>query len=152
MHCWGYELDQQIHDNMLEQNYQKLKKVIQHAVPEIMELKFGCEVVCPSFLGKQMKFRYAGKKHTGGMELWSLITDTVNNEKVIANDELKYEVLGRPIRLADVVFAMGLEKFNTLDTQTLKRKSDILHLWNFQDDNLDHQNDDCKEFLINLLV
>jgi hypothetical protein len=111
--------------------YQQLKEVIQKANPEIMELKFGCEV--------------EGYK----------------------------SVIGRPIRLTDVLIALNLRRdthmkdwfaVNTYGLFLENKVKEItarpyahpmisaLYSWNLKDDNLDHQSEECKEFLTNLLI
>ncbi|HZU32743.1 MAG TPA: hypothetical protein VFB79_16620 [Candidatus Angelobacter sp.] len=77
-------------------------------------------------------------------------------------------IKGRPIRLADVLLTAGDELavvgsqsgmacFLTWHPNTIKPKvgkwiNDENILWSLKDDNLDNQSDECKEFLINLLV
>lgn len=55
----------------------------------------------------------------------------------------------RPIRLADVLLKMStyweFDKY-------LDNRVKLLELWSFRDDNLDHQEDETKQFLIDLLV
>lgn len=137
-------------------NIDNLKKKIQEANPSILELNFGCEfrmgdnpynhrmldyispgifiVWYPGFGTKQI--------------LWSTFT-----------------ILGRPIRLADVLVAM--QKLSDRDENrhhVINRLGEFLLYvkgypgmvvkpkWNLLDDNLDHQSDECKQFLIDLLT
>lgn len=70
---------------MEDDKLQKLTKAIQKAVPEIMELKFGCRILT-----------------TRGKELF------VSNENIdiIKSFDTEIEILGRPITLEDVLVAM----------------------------------------------
>jgi len=63
-------------------------------------------------------------------------------------------VKGRPIRLADVLLAIQefVGDLRDSDNGVSARALDVLLLWNLSDDALDHQSDECKEFLIGLLV
>ncbi len=59
------------------------------------------------------------------------------------------KILGRPIRLADVLLAEMNKNGDYRDTFAFEQ---ITQLWNLKDDNLDHQSDKTKQFLIDLLV
>ena len=58
----------------------------------------------------------------------------------------------QPTRLADVLLAMN--KLDEIAIETLVGFLDQENkwAWNLKDDNLDHQSDECKDFLIKLLV
>jgi hypothetical protein len=61
----------------------------------------------------------------------------------------------RPIRLADVLLVVHKKVFGkheTVSLPTAKPLLDVVMEWNLKDDNLDHQSDECKQFLIGLLV
>ena len=137
-------------------NIQKLKKVIQEANPEIMELKFGCEVIRRKsdkekqcFISDYYEDRN-GKRITlrgEGGNVYEIM------EIVFKRD---FKILGRPIRLADVLLA--LKKLEPNHFQEAIRdliigkdiKGKIVY-WNLKKD-FDNQSDECKEFLIKLLV
>jgi len=58
----------------------------------------------------------------------------------------------RTIRLADVLLAYAKKQ---KDRGEMKRREDwvdINNLWDFKDDNLDHQSDETKKFLEDLLI
>ena len=72
--------------------------------------------------------------------------------------EKDVEILGRPIRLADVLLA-DMKRVDDKCAEKDCRKKEypigalkILSKWDLKDDNLDHQSEECKQFLINLLV
>lgn len=126
------------------ENYDKLKQIIQAANPEIMELKFGCKVKFG-----QPKHSYFGKgiilnKNYAGN--W-LIKTEVDTTTTIPDKEIK-RILGRPIRLADVLLA----SFNTKEAYPENGVLIIVSKWNLSDDNLDHQSEETKQFLIDLLT
>jgi len=128
-------------------NYNKLVKVIQAASPEIMELKLGCEVMVRGI-----------REDNPGCENDVVIDGRIDKDNRIG---LGYfgqvpiegcEILGRPIRLADVLLA----------AEYTKRYDDIINellyshqrgtMWNLKDNSLDNQSDETKQFLIDLLV
>ena len=120
-------------------NYEKLKKVIQEAVPEIMKLKFGCEIyVHYNVEGRIGKRILIAKPAKSGFAPWL-------SGAVQTKNEGNYRIIGRPIRLADVLMA----------TQKGAKHiyiNDVVDNWNLKDNNLDHQSDETKELLIKLLV
>ena len=140
-------------------NYNKLVKVIQAASPEIMELKLGCEVMVRGI-----------REDNPGCENDVVIDGRIDKDNRIG---LGYfgqvpiegcEILGRPIRLADVLMA-----YNEIhDSMSAKRfaiyfngqvvywdddeKAHLECVWNLKDNSLDNQSDETKQFLIDLLV
>jgi hypothetical protein len=126
-------------------NYEQLKKVIQEANPEIMELKFGCEVI---YEEKKCKYLH----HVEG---WFDVLLPPNYDKgILQVTNPKLKILGRPIRLADVLLALDelLVKENSGNRGRTERTMQILDYWNLKDDNLDHQSEETKQFLIDLLT
>ena len=164
-------------------NYNKLKEVIQKANPEIMELKFGCEVNVPLIAkrtgSKEYKGTIAGYNGTsyliqfGGHKMIEQgIEDTTEenfhsifSEKLVRDKTKLYkcnawkleklEILGRPIRLADVLLVLNKDlRLKKLSWFLLNKKEfeKIDVRWSLRQDNLDNQSDEVKEFLIKLLV
>lgn len=136
---------------------EELKKVIQTANPEIMELKFGCAV--------------SGQGIDRGLvidrtEPGTVVRVEVGNykvEEIVKADWLHtMKILGRPIRLADVLLAYH-KKFLPKEDLMLKAVVDhvlnkihkdmwsIVANWNLLDDNLDHQSEQTINFLWGLL-
>lgn len=140
------------------ENYQKLKEVIQAANPEIMELKFGCEVQRDEeVLTFISDYYFEGI----GDRQWKKVTlrgEAGNVFEMAEMDLSKYKVLGRPIRLADVLLAMIAETDRQTTNKEIRKMNysqrtlKILAKWNLKDDNLDHHSDEIKQFLIDLLV
>ncbi len=136
-------------------NIQKLKKVIQEANPEIMELKFGCEFKYQDRLHRIVQ-KIKGNMYLGGDgKIWSYEMLT----------QAKYlEILGRPIRLADVLLALEEQvKINMRDSKRevellsnnmeylWAETKNIIKYWNLKKD-FDNQSDKCKELLVKILL
>jgi len=134
---------------MTPQKLEELKNKIQEANPEIMELKFGCEVEgFNSIRGIIVRINlYVNESNTYSI-FWEDDTLTMQSSIGIT------KILGRPIRLADVLLAIlgpfdkprlsagwqGLEAFMT----------PYIH-WNLRDDNLNNQSPQTQEFIFNLI-
>ena len=79
-------------------NIDKLKQVIQKANPSIREVKFGCEVKYPDYSNRVQVIEKDEDK------IWVREADKDNCfGKVEKVDTDEIEILGRPIRLADVL-------------------------------------------------
>jgi hypothetical protein len=130
------------HQNKL----QKVREKIIEAVPEIMELKFGCRV--SGIIAKYTSFpkeiigTYIGK--VPNHEL--LIADEDNTLRYIYPKDLK--ILGRDIRLADVL--RTLRKI-WVEDNLKKSWNDTMSLlilnYNLEKDNLGDQNEETISFL-----
>jgi hypothetical protein len=148
--------------------YDQLKKVIQAANPEIMEPKLGCKVQSldnSKFPKADWTAIQLSKNHFGrGYDELCVSSP----EFGVAGYDIKgFEILGRPIRLADVLSALQESNKETdllnppkrMHGGVLKVEGGMLYMrhgnpvkWNLKDDNLDHQSEETKQFLINLLV
>lgn len=140
-----------------QEKYEQLKKVIQTANPEIMELKFGCEVKI-FVIGIEKITAPDWSRFHDKEEWWETAGGFAFNAK---GDE--YEILGRPIRLADVLLAFQKNKISgarisidedgsfAIDNGNIRMNHPNAR-WNLKDDNLDHQSDETKQFLIDLLT
>ena len=138
------------------ENYEKLIEVIQQANPEIMELKFGCQIGN----SKNIPLMYVGKSN--GQHALALKKN--REDAMLLVDNLNAPILGRPIRLADVLLAIAEKDKRLLLTRVepitilkggykaTNMEYLIFVLLNLKDDNLDHQSDETKQFLIDLLV
>lgn len=150
---------------MTIENYQALKEVIQKANPEIMELKFGCEVLLkdfekdfPNYVGI-----YAGRRWNKEIDKEvDLVVHKKSGHRHLVQMDKKYEILGRPIRLADVLLAIDQKYsdgnirfvsdggyFWNWDLETSPNEYGAI--WNLKDDNLDNQSEETKSFLYELL-
>ena len=91
-----------------------------------------------------------------------LVRDKTKLDKCNAWKLEKLEILGRPIRLADVLLVLNKDKNNMFNVLImpdgnfgcfgLGKFRDRQFGWNLKDDNLDNQSDEVKKFLIKLLV
>lgn len=170
---------------MDEKKYAELKKVIIAAVPSIMELKHGCYfrwngdtwfVNCERCDDK-FTFAYSC---TGDAHSWpdalQVTEKTAWNYKYknfSKEDQREIEILGRPIRLADVLISIQNKKnykngacesrwqenrinvvcgepFPCEKHDNVSKK--MLSMWNLLDDSLNNQSDACKEFLYDILI
>lgn len=145
--------------------YQQLKEIIQEANPEIMELKFGCEVELQNYKNPLRIILWEE-----GIDYGVVSLNARDGENQSFQKKHIIKILGRPIRLADVLLAIKNRKMQNVEldiyitkngySQTeeirFKYHCDLndyrLAIWNLKDDNLDHQSDTTKKFLIELLV
>ena len=140
-------------------NIDKLKKVIQEANPEIMELKHGCKVI------------YADEMSEPSEVLLGMYEMNFENTKVLNpynqdDSGNLIEILGRPIRLADVLLAINKNHDNWHDEDyglislELEENSESVEFktnemgyakWNLKKD-FDNQSDELQRLLTKLLV
>lgn len=127
-----------------------IKQRIIELVPEIMELKFGCQV-----LFKDIVFNYVCRGKEGRSPTLMLITpDGERATVVIAEmEKMKYEILGRPIQLADVLLA--LQSQTKWDVFVMKNGNIVAMgessvRWNLLE-TYDNQTQDVKNFIGRLL-
>lgn len=117
-------------------NLDKIKEACIKANPEIMELKVGCEVMYGDDLKEPCKV-------------------TLGNPYIVENNEVfnpwnrddtsdLFEILGRPIRLADVLLVI-------FQAQQQRETVKIVLFWNLKDDNLEHQSEETLAFIASLL-
>ncbi len=132
-------------------NIDKLKKVIQEANPEIMELKEGCyfsgEGVSNGLIVRMISrspLGFVAEYHHKGFGI-------VYKELGIR----KIEIHGRDIRLADVLLAIiktcppAFSQEVCLGTEGAIK---VIAIWSLKDNNLDNQSDELYKLLIKLLV
>ena len=154
-------------------NYNKLVKVIQEANPEIMELKMGCLVEYEIYTGcmcgqcintteirKLTIIKFKDESHFGyekefikerGYE--RSYYETVEGKDI--RKSLFKKILGRPIRLADVLLAINsgalIDRCGIFYDVISLKPLNIGRAWILGKD-LDNQSDETKQFLIDLLV
>lgn len=115
-------------------------KKIQEAVPEIMELKFGCVVIYrPPGTDGGCRVRFTALSDHGDI---GYFTPSVNGNSAERVDQLF--ILGRPIRLADVLVALDGEREAKVEL-VRDDKWDCIH------DDLTMQNDELIEWLYEVL-
>lgn len=118
-----------------------IKEKVIEAVPEIMELKFGC-----AWKDNQADWVY--------VERFSITTSQKGGWTSVPPDP--EQILGRPITLADVLLTIAFGKtvgFIRTDTGLIEidqNPSELLSLWNLKE-NLENQSEETIEFLYNLI-
>ena len=137
---------------------EKINKIRSECIkvnPEIVELKFGC-LVNPDVDSIQFVLMDC----IGGTKVIEIINDedvtVFGNPKLV---EVK-KVVGRDIRLADVLYMLdssGMiignstcsegEIISLDESETLR----IIGNWNLLDDNLEHQSEECIDFIYQLI-
>ena len=128
----------------LEQLSEKIKK----AVPEIMELKFGCQVKVnyPEYeegVGESQVyhqpsnsviFKIADEDYVRNNDYEEFVGDFRNFDKnyIGTIEDYSFEVLGRPISLEDVLMALEMklyEEFGIEDINNTSEEVGILKVW-----------------------
>lgn len=134
----------------MERNkYTQLKQAIQVANPDILALAFGCEVWIHLRNTKDL-FPTRIIDYLPAVNL--LYYDAGKELKTCTQEEV-YIVLGRPIRLADVLLAQELpDKRGQTELENALNCYRFLQRWNLHDDNLEHQSEEVKDLLYRLLV
>ena len=139
----------------IKEKLQQLKEIISKSNPEILELKFGCEVEVENgkrfFITEmpEIYFRQDGDL----MEILEYPT----SPDAEANIYTITKILGRPISLADVCLAYLRKRENELwdwEKKKVRRETyfeDIVGKWDLEDDNLVNQDSETINFLWELL-
>lgn len=139
-----------------QSQYSELKNKIVEAVPEIMELKFGCEAV---FIPDN------GGASANAIIAWIQDDNFVTDNVLVDSGEYTlHKIIGRPIRLADVLRALQEAPYEKdypfielnptyygKDEMRISYKRDGACLWDLSKDSLDDQSDETKQFLYDLL-
>lgn len=139
---------------MPQENLTTIREACIKANPEIMELKFGCEVMYGDDVQEPRRVTIGNPY-------------AVENNKVFNpwnRDDTSdlFEILGRPIRLADVLLAIK-NMLIVVDAEghfyrcemklsdKVPKIGKYLGEWNLRDDNLEHQTPETIAFIANLL-
>lgn len=126
----------------MENKLQKLKEVIWKANPEIMELKFGCEVVAGNELHNVIKKpNYFGKE-----EMTTICGQMIRDWKVLPE---KAQILGRKITLFDYLVLLKKVGYNSTE-EWLKVLGRVVDIWEYN--YLDELPEETVNFLHSLLV
>lgn len=125
-------------------NYEKIKRAVIKAVPEVMELKFGCKVqthIYPSYPIELTVFRKEYK--TGVVSC----LDKENELCYLSENDI--EILGRPITLADVLIVVRKVGYDSTE-EWQWTLSNILDSWNLTK-TLEDQSEKTLEFLAGII-
>ena len=158
-----------------EEKIEVIRKACIEVNPEIVELKFGCEVqvdfgdwehgiilsdcvICPKHKKKVREDCYNDCDLQDAH--WIMYGNEEDGFWDDATEDTKIkEVLGRPIRLADVLLAIGkaqIELIASVPTiyleQACLRTDDAIRFWNLRTNDLSQQSDECINFLYSLLI
>ncbi len=144
-----------------EQKLEVIRKACVAANPEIMELKFGCLIKTKD--GIQHYGQGLEDSNDGGFRSVDEGCGCCSNNQYY--DKGQFEILGREIRLADVLLAIQAkyQKINGYVTYLVGSNGTFyeqeglcgshqeLDYWNLLKDSLTDQSEECIEFLYNLL-
>lgn len=142
--------------NNMQENIKTIRKACIKANPGIVELKFGCQI---------QRFHETGPVdiwvhlYNHGSDMHTVVLHRPKNPKYVALYEFKcgreeiesWVILGRPIRLADIVLAT----IKKMDGKTNGEVKDVMlkfaYLWDCFHDDLTQQPTETLEFIANLL-
>lgn len=129
-------------------NFIKQKSV--EANPDIKKLEFGCSINRPYNM-----YRYGGIIIGEDNGSYYVMYDSISQEIITMHDIQDDEILGRDIRLADILYAINTHGISNNefwhDNTTEFYISKMALKWNLLKDNLNDQSDECVEFIYNLL-
>lgn len=142
-----------------EQNIEIIRKACIKANPDILKLKFGCEVE----LNKESKSERMTVVKLLDKTGEYVVTYQDGTQGLNQPDELK--IIGRPIRLADVLVAMNADRENiwgyylgsdgylceSIEGDFGTELESTPCRWNLKNDDLALQPDETLEFLVNIL-
>lgn len=125
---------------------EKVRAAIIEAVPEIMELKFGCRF---KFNGGPNGVLLNNRecKHSQFLVHWPLLQPKFDR---LDWRDMDIEILGRPITLADVLRAIGIHGKEGVYPPELLAVGHPAR-WNLAKDNLDDQSPEVCDFLTSVL-
>jgi hypothetical protein len=127
-----------------------IKAKIQELCPDVMELKFGCQLLGED--GTTLDF--VPYLMTWSLERLPHILASSENEFI--NFQTK-EILGSPITLAVVLRAIqkerGIKQHDTVNFYSTDADwvLKVIMYWNLEHDDYDQQSDECKQFIGSLL-
>lgn len=132
------------------------------ANPDILDLKFGCEIERPDHArhyrviedigwGNNQKRVWVNSVPFGAMDM-----PFERAKNALLNGDEEWKIIGRPIRLADVLLALNNHKSvrepDKHEWQIYGLCNDAFpRSWNLRKDDLSEQSDECISFLYELL-
>lgn len=139
----------------MQTNMTKLETIRQACIeanPEIVELKFGCEVFVERWGHSAMMCAFEGLPELSGETSMTLHH---KGKLHYVGSSSKGKIIGRTIRLADVLLALQRgstnKRFIFITLGGIDGLMDLILLWNLKDDNLDHQSPETIDFIHKLL-
>ena len=141
----------------------RVHAAIVKACPDILELKMGCKMILDGDRHTVLYYDRGGKSFDGeNTEYYGQILELHSDENgevcKYGHEDEDYEmpklsdlqILGRPIRLSEVLRACGLENFGNND-KIRELIYGYRHSWDFKNDSLDAQSPETLEFLCSIL-
>jgi hypothetical protein len=133
----------------LEKQKEEIRAACIASNPEIVELKFGCDIRFALTEGggslATVLFRYDGDYVTASYAKFH------NNKAGMVSRHLnKIEIIGRPIRLSDVLLALK-EYTDASDTGKRINTERIVKRWNLRTDDLEAQSSETLSFIHSLI-
>lgn len=141
---------------MNSHHLQVIRQKTIEANPEIVELEFGCEVKSKAGWLKIITPKFTFNPHQGTYRAIALLFEEMGHREYAISEEDIYEIIGRPIRLADVLLAMQMENvpgfyINRFGKFEAKGDYENGAAWNCYKDDLSLQSEECLTFIYNLL-
>jgi hypothetical protein len=125
----------------------EVREAIIAAVPEIMELKFGCRVRLKSSTDDNVHIILSSRETESGDRQYGIDGYVIGDFK-----EKDFEILGRPITLSDVLRAMdNRRKENYTGMENINNQDYLLDIFDLEKD-FDWQSDDVWRFLHSVLI
>lgn len=139
---------------------EELKQVIQEANPEIMELKFGCRVLCKdktrviySDKSKKQWWLCLENNYQERFKKYLVKTDEGNfglGDGEYADYEGVEEIIGRDIQLVDVLIALKEKWLKGAGFSLEIKQRDLIRIWNLKG-TLDNQSEETINLLHSIL-
>lgn len=137
----------------MEQDIQNIREACIAANPEIVELKFGCEIEKDN--GEAIR-KYKVWYYKQGEKMECISVDQNLGYSFVSPYEKNFTILGRPIRLADVLLAIRKDKWPGAEGHQVllgrMTEADVCEKWNLRNDTLTEQSPETIEFISNLLT
>lgn len=126
----------------IQQQLELIRQKCIEVNPEILKLTFGCQIKERGSIYIDKYIDTGADKETG--------QDIYHTWYYPDGHFAEWEVVGRPIRLADVLLAHQAIKYETAMTKYYQIAS-VVEKWNLHKDDLTEQSDECVKFIADLL-
>lgn len=128
----------------MKEHIQAIRAACIKANPEIVELKFGCEIELYDVKQKVISYKRNN---------WRLTTDKSDCKMDASELKEKVTILGRPIRLADVLLAIprSIRERMEINHSAFGIYSQGHEFWNLLKDDLSLQTPETLSFIADLL-
>lgn len=135
-----------------EQKLADIREACIKVNPEIVELKFGCQL---DLAGFHCTIVNAWPKH----KRYLVINLTEPKTKWYTEGQLKYtqafKIIGRDVKLSDLLYTIksiclsvdGRDEY----AEAYNSKNELVRFWNLLKDSLNDQSDECVDFIYSLL-